>query len=82
MQQLKSQHGSNFVSKNDVWSSCNGKMSNADFTQLIASLEEDGTIYQAGNPDTYCLTDWLNDLIYIKIYNDYNMIKVFKYNNT
>jgi len=57
MKALKNQYQSQFVNKNDVWTSCQGKMSRGDFDTHISSLEEEGTIYQAGSADTFCLTD-------------------------
>ena len=57
MKELKKQYSSNMVNKNDVWTSCQGKMSKADFETNLEDLENEGTIYQGGNSETFCLTD-------------------------
>lgn len=57
MRELKKQYNSNFVNKNDVWTSCQNKMTTAQFNSFVENLENEGSIYQAGNNDTFCLTD-------------------------
>jgi hypothetical protein len=57
MRELKRHNGSQFVNKNDVWTSCQAKMSKTDFDSQIKNLEDEGSIYQAGSADTFCLTD-------------------------
>jgi len=57
MRELKKQYSSQFVNKNDVWTSCQNKMSHAEFDQHLSALEDEGAIYQAGSAETFCLTD-------------------------
>ena len=57
MNVIRNKNGSNFVNTDDVWPGVSNKMSKPQFKELLKELENDGSIYQAGNENTYCITD-------------------------